>query len=161
MNGRDEAQEILSEILSSIRQINDDLAEISGWFASILRDVGAPSQAHPGELQAEADLFEELCASEMRKFGFPDARRTPKGPDGGVDVISLEAVAQAKLHRSNKISAQPIRALYASAIEHQVPYALFFNAGAGYSQNALEVATRLGVLCFEFDVKSAAFIRIT
>jgi hypothetical protein len=41
----------------------------------------------------------EVAAAEfMRTIGFADAKRTPSGADGGIDVIAAGAVAQVKTH---------------------------------------------------------------
>ncbi|MDV7091081.1 hypothetical protein [Rhodococcus opacus] len=36
------------------------------------------------------------AAARMRELGYPDARVTGRGADGGVDVVSDRAVAQVK-----------------------------------------------------------------
>ena len=67
----------------------------------------------------DADDFEEVCAEWMRRNGFPDAQKTPKGPDGGIDVLSADAVAQSKFHPSSKVSAPDIQALAGSRQQHR------------------------------------------
>jgi hypothetical protein len=102
----------------------------------------------------DADDFEEVCAEWMRRNGFPDAQKTPKGPDGGIDVLSANAVAQSKLHGSNKISAPDIQALAGSRLQHRRRIALFFHYGPGYTDQAIEAAMKTRVRLYQLDVKS-------
>lgn len=96
-----------------------------------------------------ADDFEEVAASFARRAGFPDAQRTPKGPDGGIDVVAREMVGQAKFHPSQKVSPIDIRALAGSRQEARVRYAMFFHYGPGYSAECVRVAAKLDVLLYE------------
>ena len=107
----------------------------------------------------DADDFEEVAASFARSAGFVDARRTPKGPDGGVDVVSKDMVGQAKFHPSQKVAPSDIRALSGSRQEFKVKYALFFHFGPGYSIESIRTAERLSVLLFQF-VPSRGFVRV-
>ena len=48
----------------------------------------------------DADDFESVAAEWMLGVGFSNVRKTPLGPDGGVDAIADGTVAQAKFHPS-------------------------------------------------------------
>ena len=102
----------------------------------------------------DADDFEEVCAEWMRKNNFPDAQKTPKGPDGGIDVLSADAVAQSKFHPSNKVSAPDIQALAGSRLQHRRRISLFFHYGPGYTDQAIEAARKTRVRLYQLDVKS-------
>jgi len=102
----------------------------------------------------DSDDFEEVCAEWMRKNNFPDAQKTPKGPDGGIDVLSVDAVAQSKFHPSNKVSAPDIQALAGSRLQHRRRIALFFHYGPGYTDQAIEAARKTRVRLYQLDVKS-------
>ena len=102
----------------------------------------------------DADDFEEVCAEWMRRNGFPDAQKTPKGPDGGIDVLSANAVAQSKFHPSSKVSAPDIQALAGSRQQHRRRIAVFFHYGPGYSDQAIEAARMTRVRLYQLDVNS-------
>ena len=102
----------------------------------------------------DADDFEEVCAEWMRRNGFPDAQKTPKGPDGGIDVLSADAVAQSKFHPSSKVSAPDIQALAGSRQQHRRRIAVFFHYGPGYSDQAIEAARMTRVRLYQLDVGS-------
>lgn len=102
----------------------------------------------------DADDFEEVCAEWMRRNGFPDAQKTPKGPDGGIDVLSTDAVAQSKLHGSSKVSAPDIQALAGSRQQQRRRIALFFHYGPGYTDQAIEAARKTRVRLYQLDVES-------
>ena len=107
----------------------------------------------------DAEHFEEVCAIFLRRLGHETVSRTPTGPDGGIDVISNEAVGQAKFHPSQKVSAEPIRALAGSRLEHGKQEAYFFHYGPGYTDDAINVGHRLGVKLYEFDAQRRVFRR--
>lgn len=107
----------------------------------------------------DAEHFEEICAIFLKRIGHGSAMRTPTGPDGGIDVISNEAVGQAKFHPSQKVSAEPIRALAGSRLEHGKQDAYFFHYGPGYTDDAINVGHRLGVKLYEFDAQRRVFRR--
>jgi Restriction endonuclease len=68
----------------------------------------------------------------MQWMGFTDAKRTPSGPDGGLDVVSSQAVAQVKLH-GRPIGRPDLEKLQGAAAGAQ---AIFF-AAEGYTQEAV------------------------
>jgi hypothetical protein len=108
----------------------------------------------------DADDFETVCAEWMQMAGFSGVQRTPKGPDGGVDVVASIAVGQAKFHPSQKISAEAIRALVGSRIERGKDRALFFHYGPGYTAAAIDAAVNTKVELYQLDVESQRFVRV-
>ncbi|WP_181724509.1 restriction endonuclease [Nocardia gipuzkoensis] len=44
------------------------------------------------------EAAENSAAQHMRALGFPDAKVTPRGADGGIDGTSSRAIAQVKWH---------------------------------------------------------------
>ena len=108
----------------------------------------------------DADDFEEVCAEWMRQAGFPNAQRTPRGPDGGVDVISLSAVAQAKFTPGHKVSSKEIRDLVGAKVQNNKMNALFFHYGPGYTNDAVKAAEDTSVQLFQFDTESQRFFKI-
>ena len=108
----------------------------------------------------DADDFETVCAEWMQMAGFSGVQRTPKGPDGGVDVVASIAVGQAKFHPSQKISAEAIRALVGSRIERGKDRALFFHYGPGYTAAAIDTAVNTKVELYQLDVESQRFVRV-
>ena len=105
----------------------------------------------------DADDFEEVCAEWMRKSGYPNAKRTPKGPDGGIDVIAKDAVAQAKMYSNKKVTAEEVRALIGSKVQMKKKNALLFTYGPGYTQEAVRIARQTQVLLYQLDVDGRKF----
>ncbi len=114
----------------------------------------------PARIPRDADDFETVCAEWMKKAGFPDATRTPKGPDGGIDTIASNAVGQAKFHPSQKVTGESIRALAGSKIERNKSRALFFHYGPGYTPDAIQAARNTGVELYQLNVETLRFKRI-
>lgn len=108
----------------------------------------------------DADDFEEVCAEWMRKTGYPDAKRTPKGPDGGVDVVSSEAVAQAKMYSNKKVTGEEVRALIGSRVALKKEKAIFFTYGPGYTDDAIRTSIRTKTILYWLDVDKREFRRI-
>jgi hypothetical protein len=73
----------------------------------------------------------------VRRLGYRDARATAAGPDDGIDVASLGAVAQVKYWAKKKVPLKEIQRLAGTAARGQVP--LFF-ARYGYTRPALRWA---------------------
>src|SRR5688572_8785948 len=84
----------------------------------------------------------------MRHLGFGDARCTPTGTDGGVDVRSQGAVAQVKAQLT-PVGRPELQALYGVArSEGRQP--LFFSL-MSYTTAALTWAEDVGMALFRFD----------
>lgn len=96
----------------------------------------------------------ELNAARLlQEWGWPDARVTPPGPDGGLDVVGTNVVAQVKT-RAHDIGAPAIREFVGAA--HGLPDAqkVFFSA-SGYTRQAVEVADRTDTALFAFEARGA------
>lgn len=105
----------------------------------------------------DADDFESVCSEWMKRNGYPDAKRTAKGPDGGVDVVSAHAVAQSKFHPSQKVGAPDVQALVGSRVQLKKKSALFFNYGLGYTDQAIIAARETKVLLYRLNVDKSSF----
>jgi hypothetical protein len=114
----------------------------------------------PVRIPRDADDFETVCAEWMAQAGFPDAQRTPKGPDGGIDVIAADAIGQAKFHPGNKVPPQAVRALVGSRVQYGKRRALFFHYGPGYTPDAISTALSTGIELYQLDVDSRRFERV-
>ena len=99
------------------------------------------------------DDAELLAASYMRWLGLTDARVTPRGADAGVDVRSSRAIAQVKF-RTNVTGRPDLQRLF-GARGHADHLDLFFFVYVGYSAQALQYASEVGMLLFEYDVTGA------
>jgi len=108
----------------------------------------------------DADDFEEVCAEWMRKTGYQNAKRTPKGPDGGIDVIAKDAVAQAKMYSNKKVTAEEVRALIGSKVQMKKKKALLFTYGPGFTQEAVLIARQTQVQLYQLDVDGRKFREI-
>lgn len=111
------------------------------------RDVGSAPQAKPTLRLIRTAADAELVAAEwMRWMGYTDAHCTPSGPDGGLDVIATQAVAQVKLH-GRPIGRPDLQKLYGAALGIQ---SLFF-AAEGFTEEAVAWAASVDMALFRFD----------
>lgn len=93
---------------------------------------------------------EEMAATHMRQLGFPDAKRMPVGPDGGVDVTASGAIAQVKFRA--QITGRPeLQRLFGARGLDQTK-ALIFYSSARYSPAAVQYADLVEVALFTYDV---------
>lgn len=84
----------------------------------------------------------------MRYMGFTDARRTPTGSDGGLDVVASDAVAQVKDYGTT-ISRPTLQQLVGAAFGRQC---LFFSR-QGFTREAVEYAADVDMALFRFDLQ--------
>lgn len=91
---------------------------------------------------------EENAAKVMKKLGFTDARCTPVGPDGGIDVVARDAVAQVKW-QGGQVGRGEIQGLYGARGRDYERAMLFFSA-SGYSRQAIDCADDLDVALFTY-----------
>jgi len=90
---------------------------------------------------------ERLAELYLRWLGYPDARRTNVGPDGGVDVESGRAVAQVK-DQSNPVGRHLIQQIY--GVAHSRNKKAFFFARR-YAPQAVEWARENNVKLYQFN----------
>lgn len=105
----------------------------------------------------DADDFETVCFEFLKRLGHTNPYRTAKGPDGGIDIGSDTAVGQAKFHPSQKVSAEPIRALAGARMQARKKEAFFFHYGPGYTLDAIKAAKQLRVRALQLDVSRRVF----
>lgn len=131
--------------------------EPAASFRKALRalDAARPRLPEPRLIKTPTDA-EELARDTLRACGFPDARTTGVGRDGGVDVRSAAVVAQVKLE-GLKTDAPRVQALFGVAA-HENRQPAFFSLG-GYTQAALEWSEAAGVALFEFDYSGGVAAR--
>jgi hypothetical protein len=117
--------------------------------ANALSADGPQMEARPRPalrfIRTAADA-EVVAAEWMKWMGFSDARRTPTGPDGGLDVVAAQAVAQVKLH-GRPIGRPDLQNLHGAALGKP---ALFF-AAEGFTTEATAWAASAGMALFRFD----------
>lgn len=107
----------------------------------------------------DADDFESASAEWVQTCGV-DARRTPKGPDGGLDLVGPSFAGQCKFHPSNKVGAPDVQQLAGAAAQAQKSVMAFFHYGPGYTPAAIEAARSLGVQLWEMDVDQHTFRKV-
>ncbi|WP_249645573.1 restriction endonuclease [Nocardia sputi] len=95
------------------------------------------------------EAAENSAAQHMRALGFPDAKVTPRGADGGIDVTSSRAIAQVKWHIS-PTGRPDVQKLYGARGRRHHLEMLFFSA-SGYTAQAVECANELKVALFTID----------
>ena len=89
---------------------------------------------------------EEVAAEWMRWIGFADAQRTPTGPDGGVDVLATDVVAQVKLY-GRPVGRPDLQKLHGAALGKRT----VFLAAEGYTDEAVTWAEAVSMALFRFD----------
>ncbi len=92
--------------------------------------------------------YEHAAARFMQRIGFPDAEVTRRGADGGIDIYSLDAVAQVKA-RNTATSRPEIQQLHGAALAVN-KRSLFFSL-SGYTAGAIEWAESAGVALFVLE----------
>jgi hypothetical protein len=92
---------------------------------------------------------EALAAWHMKQLGFDDAKLTPAGPDGGLDVLAQAAVAQVKHYTDSPIGAPAVQQLRGAGIS--VDWVMFY-ALSGYTRAALDFADSANVALFTYAV---------
>ena len=107
----------------------------------------------------DADDFESVTAEWLKACGVR-ASRTPKGPDGGLDVLGPTFAGQCKFHPSQKIGAPDIQQLAGAARQFGKSQIGFFHYGPGYTAAAITAAQRLGVTLWSLDPRSQTFRRV-
>jgi hypothetical protein len=90
---------------------------------------------------------EKMAASHMRAYGFSDARTTPSGADGGLDVVSRYGVAQVK-YFSKPVGRPDVQRLRGASHGQQ---RVLFYALTGYTPAAVQFADEADVALFQFD----------
>ncbi|WP_328387340.1 restriction endonuclease [Nocardia sp. NBC_00416] len=103
-----------------------------------VRDTARPRPHH--------EVAEHHAAAHMHWLGYGDAQVTPRGSDGGIDVVSSQAIAQVKMHMK-PVGAPDLQRLFGARgnLHHQ---AMFFYSLSGYSPKALAYANEHGTLLF-------------
>lgn len=91
---------------------------------------------------------EENAVEWTRYLGFRDARRTPAGADGGLDIIGTGVAGQVKANMQGTISRDRIQALVGAAGRRQLQ-CVFYSLSL-YSKPATEFAEAASVALFLF-----------
>lgn len=108
-----------------------------------------PSRNGREVLLADWRDAEELAAWYMREIlQLAEVRLTGSGTDGGIDVVSRDAVAQVK-HYSGPVGVPEIQQLKGAGHSHDA--ALFF-ALSGFTQQAVAFAQAAGVALFTYTI---------
>jgi hypothetical protein len=93
-------------------------------------------------------MAEELAAAHLRSLGFVDARRTPDGVDGGIDVRGSSVAAQVK-YQLAPVGAPIVQQLRGAA--HGVEHAVFYASG-GFTASAITAANVAEIALFSFGM---------
>lgn len=119
-----------------------------------------PRNGIKARVPKDADDFESVCAEWLRRCGVTDAKRTAKGPDGGLDVFASGLGGQCKFHPSQKTSAPEIQQLAGAAQQAEKQQKVFFHYGPGYTDSAKVAAKKLDVDLWQFDVDKVEFRQV-
>jgi hypothetical protein len=90
---------------------------------------------------------EAYAGEVLEALGFSKVRTTSVGPDGGIDIVSDQAVAQVKME-ALPTGRDRLQALFGAATV-EGKYAVFFSL-AGYTAPAIAWADKAGVALLEF-----------
>ena len=90
---------------------------------------------------------ETLALSHMLSLGFDDAALTGSGADGGIDVVSSDAIAQVKFY-SSPIGIAEVQRLRGTAVLHAQ---VLFYSNSGYTTSAKKFALDSGVALFTYS----------
>jgi phage-related minor tail protein len=100
------------------------------------------------------ETAERVMCRVMVRLGFPDAALTGRGADGGIDIASIDAVAQVKFQQA-RIGRPPVQQIRGAAGRRR---ALFFAYGLEpYTRTAMEWAQSNRVLLFGYDAAGEIF----
>ena len=109
--------------------------------------IAADPDERAGPAVSSWQQAEALATWHMQSLGFDDAKMTPPGADGGLDVRATDAVAQVK-HYATPIGAPVIQQLRGAA--HGQGAALFYSM-SGYTKAAVEYANDAAVALFTYN----------
>jgi hypothetical protein len=93
-------------------------------------------------------LAEQFAVDHMRHLGFKDAKLTPAGADGGIDVESAAAVAQVK-HWKNTVTRPDVQRLNGAAPANT---SRLFYAASGFTRDARLFADEQKIALFAYDL---------
>jgi hypothetical protein len=105
-------------------------------------EIDVPHIHTPQEAEVNAAL-------RMRELGFRDAAVTGGGADGGIDVRSSAALAQAKW-RGGMVGRPTLQALYGARGTDLSKQLLFF-AASNYSKQAVDYADQMQIALFVYE----------
>jgi hypothetical protein len=156
--------QILLKVIDVVRseksnESRSDSVETTQKLAELMRaramDLALTARAHrpvePAPLPINSwPLAEQNAANWMRYLGFPDARITTGGSDGGVDVTASGAIAQVKFEASQVGRPALQRLVGARGLRHETQ--LLFFSGAGYSQQARTYADEVEMALFVYNL---------
>jgi len=77
-------------VSAEMREASEELRALRGRAPG--RRAPANYEHIDARIPRDADDFETVCAEWMQMAGFSGVQRTPKGPDGGVDVVGVFAL---------------------------------------------------------------------
>jgi hypothetical protein len=107
-----------------------------------------PKKSHPARSHLSIDWreAERIARDYLRSIGIHDARLTPSGRDGGVDITSKTAIAQVKWHVA-QVGSPDLQSLFGIAT-YEKKLAIFF--AQRYSPDALRWAKKTDMALFRF-----------
>jgi Restriction endonuclease len=110
-----------------------------------------PAKPRPKPILIRTWRDAELVAAEWMKYwGYTNVAATGLGTDGGIDVVSTEAVAQVKAETS--ATGRPRVQQHHGVAVSEGKIAIFFALG-GFTPEARTYAEQNGILLFQFDLQ--------
>lgn len=127
---------------------------IQNQMSERMQELGLPRMA------SNASDFESLAAEWLWVWGDSEVRVTIQTGDGGIDIESWLCLAQVKFYSNGKVSAPEVQQLRGAASVDPERNPVFFCFSTGYTNDALEFASRAGVALYQFDVRSLTFVPV-
>jgi len=147
----DTERQLLRRLYMERARLRRAKTEADQRVAAEVRSQSKTAKGKSGKApQVEVNEWEDaerLAELYLRWLGYPDARRTNVGPDGGVDVESGRAVAQVK-DQSNPVGRHLIQQIY--GVAHSRNKKAFFFARR-YAPQAVEWARENNVKLYQFN----------
>ncbi len=137
---------------------NEQYPEAISWYEIAAREGDTYAQERMQQLRNRPrptyihswQNAEQMAQTWMFYFGYYDAKVTQAGSDGGVDVVSSEAIAQVKFEQS-RTGRPKLQELTGEAVTSGKK--AFFFSLSGYTKNAIEWAesSPAGLALFQYD----------
>ncbi|MFM7270830.1 MAG: pentapeptide repeat-containing protein [Actinomycetes bacterium] len=126
-----------------------DGAQVAEADLFAARSMGRRQKPAARPIHTWADAEQAAC-DWMRWLGFTDAKLTPRGADGGADIVARKAVGQVK-DWSGTVPIREVQRMAGVGAERGKDCAVLLFARTGYSSPAVQSAEKLRVALFTFS----------
>lgn len=143
-------ERLVQKTQERLREVAEAKAVLKQLYKEVQMSGEHKRQGEAPKIQVDTWEHAELLAVRyLRWLGFPDARRTRAGADGGVDVEGENLVAQVKYIGNGATRPMIQQLMGIASAEKKV--AIFF--ARSYARTALDWGQSAGVALFRFNVR--------